>query len=137
MADTTTALPATDAERVVCDWLRARVPAATVATDLVGYRAQDLWLQVQRTGGAVRYGWLDEAEVAVEARAPSRQAAAALAAQARAALQDIAARAAPDGAVVSYAAETAGPAWTADPDQAGRFRLEWLIKIHPTTEGGR
>ena len=130
----TIALP--DIELLVTDHLRARIPDVTVATGLVGWRRGQAWLQVIRTGGQVRYNWLDAAEIAVEARGASREAAAALAGLARDALAGM-----PwtthTGAVVSAATELRGPRWLPDPDGDGRYRLEWRITAHPhKSEGG-
>lgn len=125
-----------DVERVVCDALRAAMPLVAVGTTLVGWRAGERHLLVRRTGGRVRYRWLDEAEVMVEARAEDRAAAARLAADARAVLAALPTSPPPAAAVVPATAEIRGPGWLPDPDGKGRYTQTWQIKTHPNPAGG-
>lgn len=123
-----------DVERLVCDALQAAMPTVDVGTTLVGWRKGQRHLLVRRTGGKLRYGWLDEAEVLVEARADDRQAAAQLAADARTTINNLP-LAAPPGAVVPACAELRGPGWMPDPDGGGRYAQTWQIKTHPSPGG--
>jgi hypothetical protein len=120
-----------DAELLVCDWLRVGLPGVGVGTTLVGWRAGQSHVQVRRTGGAVKYGWVDTSDLQLEIRAQSREAAADLATQVRALLGAMAREHHPAGAVISRCTETRGPGWLPDPDGMGRYRTEWQLVAHP------
>lgn len=120
-----------DVELIVCGWLADQLAGTAVGTTLVGWRAGDPHVLVRRSGGQVRYGWLDEAEVTVEVRAGTRQAAADLTGQVRDALGRIA-EYAEAGAVLSASAELSGPTWIPDTDGQGTYEARWQITAHPT-----
>jgi hypothetical protein len=123
-----------DVERLVCDALKAAMPLVDVGTTLVGWQAGQKHLLVRRTGGKLRYAWLDEAEVLIEARAGDRQSAAQLAADARAVIAALPESPPPVGAVVPSCSEMRGPGWMPDPDGRGRYQQMWQIKTHPRKE---
>jgi hypothetical protein len=124
-----------DVEKLVCDALKTAMPFVDVGTTLVGWQAGRKHLLVRRTGGKVRYRWLDEAEVLVEARAADRASAAQLAADARAVLAALPTGPPPAGAVVPSVDEVRGPGWMPDPDGGGRYQQLWQIKTHPQRGG--
>jgi len=123
-----------DVEMVVCQRLRDALPDVEVGTSLVGWTAGTRHVLVRRTGGRLRYSWLDEADVMIEVRAESREAATALTGDVRAALGGFAEHQ-PATAVVSAVTETRGPGWLPEGDGAGRFRSTWQIKTHPRSGG--
>lgn len=127
-----------DIELLVCRRLAAALGGgAAVGTTLVGWRAGQPHVQVRRTGGSSRYhGWLDSADIAVEVRHATREQAAALAAEVRAALAATPAGTEP-GTVVTRVVERSGPGWTPDPDGGGRYRLLWTIDTHPARPRGK
>lgn len=127
-AATAAALPV-DVELLVCGWLAQLDPPVDVGTTLVGWTAGQPHVLVKRTGGTVRYGWIDAAEITIEVRAGARQAAADLTARVRALLP--AADRSADLAVTSNIVEASGPAWTPDDDLTGAYQMRWTITAHP------
>jgi hypothetical protein len=136
VADTATVHALPDCELLVCDWLRSMLPTVPVGTTLVGWRAGTPHVQVRRTGGQVRYGWLDTADMTLEVRAASREAAATLAGRVRELMAVMAAEYVPAGATVATVRETRGPGWMPDLDGQGRYRMEWQMVAHPRRAGG-
>ncbi|MGB8021743.1 MAG: hypothetical protein WCF04_10995 [Candidatus Nanopelagicales bacterium] len=121
-----------DVELIVCGWLASQLPGTAVGTTLVGWRAGDPHVLVRRSGGRVRYGWLDEAEITCEVRAGTRQAAADLTGSVRDALGRIAAEHTTTDGVLSRSVELTGPAWVPDADGQGSYEVRWQVSAHPT-----
>ena len=121
-----------DVELLVCGWLASELTGVGVGTTLVGWQAGQPHVLVRRSGGRVRYQWLDEAEVSVEVRAGSRQAAADLTGQVRDALGRLAPEHPQTDAVVCRSTELTGPTWIPDPDGSGSYEMRWQITAHPT-----
>jgi len=125
-----------DAEAAVCDILRdsERVAEfdATIATDLVGFTYPARRLRVSRTGGVPTL-WMrvDNAVIDIESSAENKAVALDMATAARAAV--FAARGVYTGQGLSLfdVADSAGLAWTPDPDDPDVAR--YLVRLSLTT----